>query len=160
MSAPGGASPPGGMSAPGGAAAPALTPAYVAGRSIVAEWDQQVREAFEEAQREPSAKNVHSLRIAAKRARYAVEYFAELEGPNAHRRAKRLARFQDELGARQDAAMLLRHLRRYSKTIPHSDRELTLGAGSVIGQLERAARIKRSELREAWEDTLGIDQVG
>ena len=108
-------------------------------------------EAYETAHADPTTENVHALRIAAKKARYAVEYFAEITGPSARERAKRLARLQDFLGAKQDAVNLLRRMRRYAKTIPHSDRELTLGAGAVLGQLERETRVKRGDLREAWE---------
>jgi len=129
----------------------------MAGPRIVAEWDGRMREAYETAHASPSTANVHALRIAAKRARYAVEYFAEITGPSARERAKRLAKLQDFLGAKQDAVTLLRRMRRYAKTIPHSDRELTLGAGAVLGQLERETRIKRGELREEWEGLLRTD---
>ncbi|HZE20226.1 MAG TPA: CHAD domain-containing protein, partial [Candidatus Angelobacter sp.] len=90
--------------------------------------------------------NVHALRIAIKRARYAVEYFADLEGPGASRRAKRLGKLQSMLGARMDAAILLREMKRYARTIPKEDRELELGAQAALGKLERAARVRKSEL--------------
>ena len=132
------------------APASALAPAYHAGPRIVAEWDRRMRETYEDAHADPSTAHAHALRIAAKRARYAVEYFAELTGPSARDRAKRLARLQDFLGARQDAATLLRRMRRYAKTIPQRDHELTLGAGAALGQLERAARTRRADLHDAW----------
>jgi hypothetical protein len=42
-------------------------------------------------------------------------------------------------------------MRKYAKTIPRRDAELAMAAGSVLGHLERAGRVKRSELRRAWE---------
>jgi len=47
--------------------------------------------------------------------------------------------------------MLLARMRKYAKTIPRRDSELAMAAGSVLGHLERAARVRRSELRRAWE---------
>ena len=130
-------------------------PAYIAGPRIVAEWDHRMLEACEVAEQDPTAVKVHALRIAIKHARYAVEYFADLEGPGAGRRAKRLGRLQNMLGARQDAAILLRHMKRYAETIPEEDRELILGAQAAIEKIERAARVRTSELRQVW--VLGAD---
>lgn len=133
-------------SAPSGGA-----PAYTAGPRIVARWARAMEEAYEVAEREAGAKDLHALRIAAKKARYAIEYFGDLEGQAALRRAKRIAGLQDFLGEHQDAVMLLGRMRKYARTVPRRDSELTMAAGSVLGHLERAARVKRSELRRAWE---------
>ncbi len=132
------------------------TPAYIAGPRIVAEWDRKMLDACVEAQQSPTAENVHALRIAIKHARYTVEYFADLEGAGAAHRAKRLGKLQNMLGARQDAAILLRHMRRYAETIPDEDRELLLGARSAIEKVDRAARVKKSELTQVLK--LGADQ--
>ena len=131
-------------------------PAYIAGPRIVAEWDRRMLEACATAQQSPTAENVHALRIAIKHARYTVEYFADLEGHGAKHRAKQLGRLQNVLGARQDAAILLRHMRRYAATIPEEDRELLLGARSTIEKIDRAARVKKSELQQVLR--LGADQ--
>jgi len=140
-----------------GGISPSFAPAYMIGPRIVAEWDRRLREACEEAERRPSAANVHALRIAVKHARYAVEYFAVGEGRNAHRRAKQLARLQDTLGDHQDAATLLDHMRRYARTVPKRDRQLTLGARAVMDRLEEDSQIAKSELREVWELGTGAD---
>jgi len=95
---------------------------------------------------------LHALRIEAKRARYALEYFGETSGADWARRAKRLARLQDFLGEHQDTVMLLRRLQKYAETVPARDRELTLSVGSAMGHLERAGRMRRSDLRRAWSD--------
>ena len=128
-----------------------VMPAYAAAPRIIARWMEGMKEAYETAHRTMDPEDLHALRIAAKRARYAYEYFAELEGPSASRRAKRIAGLQDFLGSHRDTVQLLRRMRRYARTVPHEDRELVLGVGSVLGHLERASRIKRSDLRDHWE---------
>jgi CHAD domain-containing protein len=130
-------------------------PAFVVGPRIVAEWDRRMMGACAEAERRPTAARVHALRIAIKNARYAVEYFADLEGTGASRRAKRLGRLQNMLGARQDAAILLRQMKRYARTIPDEDQELLLGARAAIQKLERTARVRKSELKQVL--VLGSD---
>jgi len=132
---------------------PSRAPAYIVGPRIVAEWDRRMLKACAEAERRPNAAHVHALRIAIKHARYAVEYFADHE--RADRRAKRLGRLQNLLGARQDAAVLLRHMKRYAHTIPEEDRDLLLGARAAIHKIEGAARVRKSELRQVL--VLGAD---
>ena len=126
----------------------AQTPAYIIGPRIVAKWDRLMLEAADVARRRPTPTNVHQLRIAIKRVRYAVEYFSDLEGAGASRRAKRLGRLQNMLGARQDAAVLLERMRRYARTIPARDPELLLGARSAIHKIEGAARVRKGELKQ------------
>jgi CHAD domain-containing protein len=128
------------------------TPAYFAARRIIAERVKALREAYGIAERTLEPADLHATRIAAKKARYAVEYFAGLEGPASTRRAKRVARFQDFLGERQDTATLLERMRRYARTIPHEDRELAVSAGAVLGHLERQLRLHRDDLRQVWEE--------
>ena len=125
----------------------ASVPAYIVGPRIVAEWDRRMLDACAEAERRPSRAHVHALRIAIKRVRYAVEYFADHEGAGAGRRAKRLGRLQNLLGARLDAAVLLRHMRQYHRTIPQEDQELLLGAQAAIHKIEGAARVRKSDLK-------------
>ena len=129
----------------------AVMPAYAAAPKIIGRWMDAMREAYETALRTMEPEDLHLLRIAAKRARYAYEYFAELEGPLATRRARRIAGLQDFLGDNRDLVQLLRRMRRYARTVPHEDRELVLGTGSVLGHLERKARVKRNDLRDHWE---------
>ena len=133
-------------SAPSGGA-----PAYTAGPRIATRWDLEMEAAYKVAERDANAKDLHALRITAKKARYAIEYFGDLEGQGPLRRAKRIAGLQDFLGEHQDAVMLLGRMRKYAKTIPRRDSELTMAAGSVLGHMERAARVKRSELHREWE---------
>ena len=138
-----------------GAVANGVTPAYVVGPGIVARWMDEARRAYEKAEATLETEDLHALRIAAKRARYAIEYFADLEGLGAARRAKRIAGLQDFLGDLRDAEALSRRIRKYARTVPKRDKELVLSAGAAIGHLDRAARVRRSELREAWEGAIG-----
>jgi CHAD domain-containing protein/adenylate cyclase class IV len=140
------AGPPGAATVPEG-----VMPAYAAAPRIIGRWMDAMREAYDVALRTMEPEDLHSLRIAAKRARYAYEYFAELEGPLAQRRAKRIAGLQDFLGDHRDSVELLRRMRRYARSVPQEDRELVLGTGSLLGHIERSVRMRRSDLRDHWE---------
>ena len=48
-------------------------------------------------------------------------------------------------------------LRRYARSIPREDLELTLGAWSALGQLEREMQIRKGSLREHWEKATASD---
>ncbi|MGE5178797.1 MAG: CHAD domain-containing protein [Bacteroidota bacterium] len=137
--------PPAGEGVPAGG-----SPAYTVAPRLIAERMGALATAYEEAERLVDQPSLHALRIAAKRARYAHEYFGETGGPRSSRRAKKLSGLQDFLGEHQDAVMILRRLRKYARSVPGRDRELTLSVGSAMGHLERAARMRRSDLRRAW----------
>lgn len=127
-------------------------PAYTAAPRLVAERMGALRLAYDEAERLVDQESLHAFRMAAKRARYSYEYFDDTAGPRAGRRARRLAGLQDFLGIHQDSLMLLFRLQKYAKTVPGRDRELTLAVGSAMGHLERAARMRRADLRRAWAE--------
>jgi len=139
--------PPAGLDLPA-----SVSPAYRVAPRMIAERMGALAAAYEEAERLVDQRSLHALRIEAKRARYALEYFGETSGADWARRAKRLARLQDFLGEHQDTVMLLRRLQKYAETVPARDRELTLSVGSAMGHLERAGRMRRSDLRRAWSD--------
>ncbi len=141
-----GAGPPAAGSVPEG-----VTPAYLIAPRIIEHWKTAMRAAYEKAEQTMEEPDLHALRIAAKKARYAIEYFAEVDGPGALRRARRIATLQDFLGNHRDASLLLRRMKKYARTVPKKDRELVMGVGSALGHFERAARIRRGDLRLAWE---------
>jgi CHAD domain-containing protein len=138
-----------------GAVVNGVTPAYVVAPGVVARWMDGMREAYEKAEGSLESEDLHALRIASKRARYAIEYFADLEGLGATRRAKRIAGLQDFLGDTRDAEALARRVKKYARTVPKKDKELVMSAGAAIGHLERASRIRRVDLRDAWEKAVG-----
>jgi CHAD domain-containing protein len=125
-------------------------PAFYAGPRMVAEAERAMEAAYAEAEADPAPEKLHALRLAAKRARYALEFFAPVIGAAAGARAKRIVALQDFLGDHQDAVTLLARLEKYARTIPRRDRSLTLGAGRALGALERATRVRRGDLRRAW----------
>lgn len=128
----------------------AAAPAYTVAPRLVAERMGALGIAYEEAERLVDAPTLHEFRMAAKKARYSCEYFGDTCGPKSGKRAKRLAMLQDFLGEHQDWVMLLRRLRDYATTVPARDRELTLAVGSALGHVERAVRMRRADLRRAW----------
>jgi CHAD domain-containing protein len=144
------AGPPAASTVPEGA-----VPGFAVAPRIVARWVDAMREAHAKAEDTMELADLHALRIAAKKARYALEYFADIEGHGAIRRAKRIATLQDFLGDQRDAVSLWERMRKYARTVPKKDRELVLGAGSVLGHLEREARIRKSDLHLAWERATG-----
>ena len=132
-----------------------VVPAYAIAPRIVARWMDGMREAYQKAEHSMEVEDLHTLRIAAKRARYAIEYFADIEGHGAMRRARRIATLQDFLGDQRDAVALWERMKKYARSVPKKDRELVMGAGSALGHLERATRLKRGDLRLAWERAAG-----
>jgi CHAD domain-containing protein/adenylate cyclase class IV len=129
----------------------AVTPGYAIAPRIIDHWRRGMKDAYEKAELTMEEPDLHALRIAAKKARYAIEYFAELDGAGAVRRARRIATLQDFLGDHRDATLLLRRMKKYARTVPKKDRELMMGVGSALGSLERSARVRRGDLRLAWE---------
>ncbi|MGE5176198.1 MAG: CHAD domain-containing protein [Hyphomicrobiales bacterium] len=138
-------------SVPAGGAA-----AYATAARLAADRTREMAAAYEAAERSMANEDLHALRIAAKKARYAYEFFGDLAGPGAIKRAKRITSLQDFLGLHQDMITLLEWMRAYAKTVPHADKELTMATGSALGHLERAARVKRGDLHKAW-DRVGLD---
>ena len=62
---------------------------------------------------DPPLKRLHSLRIAGKRLRYALEFFSEALGPSGEAIVKEVVTMQDHLGDLQDAVVARRILREY-----------------------------------------------
>lgn len=90
----------------------------------------------------PSDAELHAIRIAAKRARYAAEAVAPVVGGDAERFAEEVAALQTHLGDFHDAIVAAGWLRQQTA----SDARVALVVGELIGmQLERAA-----ELRASW----------
>lgn len=93
---------------------------------------------------QPSEGELHTVRIAAKRARYAAEAVAPVFGAPAQRFAKRLAALQTHLGDVHDATVAAAWLR--EQPVRNAANALVLG--QLIGmQTERAAL-----LVDGWRD--------
>jgi CHAD domain-containing protein len=92
-------------------------------------------------------RDLHLVRIAAKRVRYAAEAVEPVHGKRARAFADAVASLQDVLGEHQDAVVAMAFLRRASSKSPRA----RFVAGALTG-LELAARAQaRSRWRPAWE---------
>lgn len=98
-----------------------------------------------------SAAELHRLRIAVKKFRYAVDFFAGLyKARPARDTLKRLARLQDILGAMNDAATVAKLLAHGFDGAP--GRSVIEAKGILLGWSRgRAATLKR-ELKGAWKE--------
>ena len=100
---------------------------------------------------ELSAVELHRLRIAIKKFRYAADFFASLYEPGAARQAlERLSRLQDVLGAMNDAATVANLMAVGFKGA--RGRRVLEAKGILLGWSRgRAATLKR-ELKSAWKE--------
>jgi CHAD domain-containing protein len=101
----------------------------------------------------PSNDALHRTRIQAKRLRYATELSAQLLGKDGERVVAAAKRFQDVVGAHQDAVVAEGRIRDAVR------RARAVGSGLAAGRLierERARRVEsRSALPAAWKQLRG-----
>lgn len=101
----------------------------------------------------PEDEQLHEVRIAAKRCRYAAEACAPVLGEPAERLARACKRLQTVLGDLNDAVLAERWLRDWAAGALPSPAART--AAEDLATLEqRAARRARARWREVWERTL------
>jgi triphosphatase len=97
-----------------------------------------------------AAPELHRLRIAIKKFRYAVEFLATLFEPKQARDLRaRLAKLQDILGAMNDAAMVVRLTEGAFGAKP--DRAVSEARGILLGWSHGRAVTLNRELRVAWK---------
>ena len=96
---------------------------------------------------EPTDAELHAVRIATKRARYAAEMFLTVAGPGARRFTRRAGRMQDALGHHQDAVVAVAWLRSRTGTGP----EVAFAAGWLSARFEVARDADRQAWRGSWE---------
>ena len=92
-----------------------------------------------------SADELHRMRIAAKRARYAAEAVQRYGGKSAKRLARRLAELQDILGDYNDAVVAADWLR----ARPMADPAAAFQAGELAGTLDAMARAQAGRVPRA-----------
>ena len=106
-----------------------------------------------------SAKDLHRLRIRAKRLRYATELLGPLfEGKAPARTARRLAELQDALGHLNDlvnAEALIGQLR--GRIGAAASPATARAEGFVLGYAARSAAAGRAEIAHAWQRVARID---
>lgn len=100
---------------------------------------------------ELSTRELHRLRIRAKRLRYATELLAPLFGDAAPARtARRLADLQDVLGHLNDQATAEHLVARLRERLPGVSLEITRAEGFVLGWASSSAAIGRERIVAAW----------
>ncbi|MGH7287887.1 MAG: CHAD domain-containing protein, partial [Myxococcota bacterium] len=100
---------------------------------------------------ELSAKDLHRLRIRAKRLRYAAELLGPIFGDKAPARAaRRLAELQDVLGHLNDQATAEKLVVRLHERLPEVSSELMRAEGFVMGYAASSAAAGRDALARAW----------
>ena len=95
---------------------------------------------------EPTDAELHAVRIATKRARYAAEMFLTVAGPRARRFTRRAGRMQDALGHHQDAVVAVAWLRSRAGTGP----KVAFAAGWLTARFEAARDADRQAWRGPW----------
>ncbi len=98
----------------------------------------------------PALDRLHSLRIAFKRFRYALEFFAEVLGPEANDIIRQVKAMQDHLGDLQDAVVASGLLRDFLTwgTWGHTDRPESLPSAPIIAPGVAAyLAVKQAELQ-------------
>ncbi|HEX7094302.1 MAG TPA: CHAD domain-containing protein [Acidimicrobiales bacterium] len=96
----------------------------------------------------PSDAELHRVRLAAKRCRYAATTVVTVHGKPAKRFATRLATLQDTLGSLNDTAVLATRLRAQTDGLDPAD---ALAMGEVLGRLGAMADAARGRWRDDWQ---------
>jgi CHAD domain-containing protein len=102
--------------------------------------------------RNPSARELHAVRIRTKRCRYAVEAIEPVLGKRAGSFARELARLQDRLGELNDAAVAETWLRAWAR--PRRGGAV-FAAGELAGLELADAEAARKRWRKAWKSASG-----
>jgi CHAD domain-containing protein len=99
---------------------------------------------------------LHALRIAGKRLRYALEFFAEALGPNIQEAIAAVVDLQDHLGELHDADVTLAQLHAFLQTPdPRPSPEAVLAVGGYLRvQQARLRRLQRTVGRP-WKKVAG-----
>ncbi len=121
---------------------------FHAGDLVRRRW-KHLRDAVEALGDEPADHALHEVRILAKRARYAAEAVAPVEGKRATRFAKALATIQDVLGEHQDAVVAQQWLHDTSASFG-DDPAAAFVAGELAGSEHEAALSARAAWPRTW----------
>ena len=119
------------------------------GRDVVAVilsdgW-KKLRRRVRKSSQPPSDRELHGIRIAAKRVRYAAESVAPVAGRDADRLGRHTEELQTVLGAQHDAVAACERLRALEL-----DAELAFVAGELAAVACATDRDARDSWRDAW----------
>ncbi len=127
---------------------PADRPARRAVPAMVKPGWRSLRQRVDAAGPQPSAAELHRIRIRAKRLRYASEAARPVIGKPAHRMAKDAEALQELLGEFHDAASTEGWLRCEART---GTAETSFAAGVLVGRQQHRQETLRDRWRAAWD---------
>lgn len=116
-----------------------------------------LREAVRVAGKRPSDVELHTIRIRAKRVRYAAEALAPLMGKPLRRFADAAGNLQTILGEHNDAVVAESWLRAWA--VGHRSSDSAFAAGMLSGIERAAAQEARSRWRSAWKTMSAAREV-
>jgi CHAD domain-containing protein len=102
--------------------------------------------------RNAAPKDLHALRIQAKRLRYKLEFLSDLYPARLKPMIEATTRLQDFLGEQQDAIVASGRLRGFAQTVPvrSAGRGLLLALGELVQVQEGRAAAERENFPEEW----------
>jgi CHAD domain-containing protein len=112
--------------------------------SLVAKPLKRLRRMVRDLPDEPSATDLHQVRIRAKRARYAIEAVEPVFGAQSSKLADALADLQDVLGEQHDGVVAEDWLRQAVNAAPD------IATALVAGELATLERLAAASARERW----------
>jgi len=113
---------------------------------------RRLRRSVRTLEKDPGDEQLHAVRIATKRARYAIEALAPVLGAEAEGFAAELARLQALLGTYHDAMISADWLRRLAPELPPA---AAFVAGVISAEDERTAYQARDAWPRAWSAVKG-----
>jgi CHAD domain-containing protein len=116
-----------------------------------------LRKAVREVGKRPSDVELHTIRIRAKRVRYAADALAPLMGKSARRFADAAAELQTILGEHNDAVIAESCLRAWA--VGHRSGDAVFAAGMLAGIERAAAEEARFRWRRAWKTMVTAREV-
>lgn len=123
----------------------AAAPAVEIVPAVVRDAWKSLRKPVRRRGRPPSDRELHGIRIKAKRLRYAAEAVAAAGDSHAARIARRAQALQDVLGEQHDAVVVCERLRERA-----GERETAFVAGEIVALETETARACRAAWRRAW----------
>jgi CHAD domain-containing protein len=117
--------------------------------ALAAKEFEKLRRAAAKLRGSPTDAEIHRMRIHAKRARYAAELAEPVVGKPARRFVASAKKFQDVVGAHQDAVVAAERIR--SVLERSKSTETAFVAGQLVERTRERRRVARRKLPRAWE---------
>ena len=116
---------------------------------VAARQFRKLRKTIRKLKRSPSNTELHRVRIRTKRARYAAELAEVFGGKPVTRFIKAAKRFQDLLGAHQDAVLAERYVQDLLKY--EAGQRAAFTAGLLVARAGQRREGVRKEFRSEWK---------